>query len=316
MSELYRSRNKDELFISVIIPVFNDAKGLRNCLQALSNQTYDKSMFEIIVVDNNSDEDIKSVVAQFKKAQYTHESQPGSYVARNKGIFVAKGEIIAFTDADCLPNADWIEKGVNKLLGTPNCGVVGGKIEVIFKNPGHPTAIELFDSITAFPQQHFIEKDNFSATANTFTFRSVINHVGDFNSKLKSNGDREWGNRVFSSNYKLVYADDTCVFHPARYSYAQMRKKYARLVGGQYDLQQNQNIYSLKLFVRSVIRDLKYLILQVLELLFAKKINSTVETKIHNTWHQIQLTRLILFIRYVMVTERIRLHFGGQSQRG
>ncbi len=194
--------------------------------------------------------------------------------------------------------------------------MVGGKIEVIFKNPSHPTAVELFDSITAFPQKHFVEKDNFSATANAFTFRSVINHVGDFNSKLKSNGDREWGNRVFSSNYKLVYADDTRVFHPARYSYTQMRKKYARLVGGQYDLQQNQNTYSLSLFIRSVLKDLKYSIIQVLELLFTKKINSATDTKIHNTWHQIQLTRLIIFIRYVMVAERIRLHFGGQSQRG
>lgn len=312
-TELYKE--KSEFLVSVIIPVFNDVTGLNNCLQALNNQTYDKNIYEIVVVDNNSDEDIKSIVDKFH-AHYAHEIQPGSYVARNKGISVAKGEIIAFTDADCIPSSDWLEKGVNKLLNTPDCGLVGGKIEVTFKNPAQPTAVELFDSITAFPQQHFIEKDNFSATANAFTFRSVIEDVGCFNSKLKSNGDREWGNRVFSSNYKLIYADDACVFHPARNSYAQMRKKYARLVGGQYDLQQNQNIYSLKLFVRSVLRDLKYLIFQVLELLFAKKIHSVVDTRINNTWYQIQLTRLILFIRYVMVTERIRLHFGGQSQRG
>lgn len=57
-------------FVSVIVPVYNDARRLRICLEALENQKYPKSLYEIIVVDNASDEaeDIKGVVAQFSQA--------------------------------------------------------------------------------------------------------------------------------------------------------------------------------------------------------------------------------------------------------
>ncbi|MBE9213109.1 glycosyltransferase [Plectonema cf. radiosum LEGE 06105] len=302
-------------FVSVIIPVYNDSERLKLCLQALENQTYSKDLYEVIVVDNASTEDIKSVVNQFSQAKYTYENKPGSYVARNKGITISKGDIIAFTDADCIPSLDWIEKGTTKLLKTSNCGLVGGKIEVIFKNQTQPTIIELYDSITAFPQQYFIEKDKFGATANVFTFKSVIDSIGGFNNGLKSNGDREWGNRV-SFQYKLIYAEDTCVCHPARYTYTQMQKKYARLVGGQYDLQKKQNIYSFSLFAKYLIWDFMDSIEQSLRALFGKNIFKSSELRATDTLQKIELTKLILFIRYVMITERIRLHFGGESDRG
>ncbi|MBO1348747.1 MAG: glycosyltransferase family 2 protein [Hormoscilla sp. GUM202] len=102
------------MLVSVIIPVYNDAEPLRTCLECLENQTYPKESYEVIVVDNASQSDTASVVNEFSQAMITYEKKPGSYAARNKGISVAKGEIIAFTDADCIPAADWIEKGVEK----------------------------------------------------------------------------------------------------------------------------------------------------------------------------------------------------------
>ncbi|HAA30818.1 MAG TPA: glycosyl transferase family 2, partial [Cyanobacteria bacterium UBA8553] len=74
-------------FVSVIVPVFNDAKRLKICLDALEHQTYPKHLYEVIVVDNGSDknEDIEGVVAQFGQAIASYESIPGSYAARNKG---------------------------------------------------------------------------------------------------------------------------------------------------------------------------------------------------------------------------------------
>ena len=108
--------NLSNLFVSVIIPVYNDSERLKLCLEALENQTYSKDLYEVIVVDNASEEDIKSIVGQFSQAKYTYESQSGSYVARNKGISIARGEILAFTDSDCIPASDWIEKGVANLF--------------------------------------------------------------------------------------------------------------------------------------------------------------------------------------------------------
>ncbi|NJP21006.1 MAG: glycosyltransferase family 2 protein [Hydrococcus sp. CRU_1_1] len=78
---------------------------------------------------------MKEVVAQFSQAFVTYESFPSSFAARNQGISLAKGDIIAFTDADCIPAIDWIEKGVKNLLFTFNCGLVAGKIEVFSRIP-------------------------------------------------------------------------------------------------------------------------------------------------------------------------------------
>ena len=82
-----------DYFVSVIIPVYNDAERLKKCLLALEKQTYPQAQYEVIVVDNASEENIKDVVSQFPQARLTFENSPGSYAARNQGISIAKGEL-------------------------------------------------------------------------------------------------------------------------------------------------------------------------------------------------------------------------------
>ena len=225
-------------FVSVIVPVFNDAERLKTCLDALEAQTYPKSLYEVIVVDNASDEgqNIKGVVAQFSQAIAAFESQPGSYAARNQGISLAKGEVIAFTDADCIPCHQWIEAGVNCLQDL-NCGLVAGEIEIFFKDPSRPTPVELYESIAAFHQKQWLEQEHFGATANLFTWKKVLDRVGKFDATLKSAGDREWGNRVATFGYEQSYSSDAYVAHPARSSLKQVYLKNMRIIGGLYDLQ-------------------------------------------------------------------------------
>ena len=108
---------------------------------------------------------------------------PGSYAARNRGIEVAEGEVLAFTDADCVPAADWIEAGVAALRSQPNCGLAAGAIEVVMGNPQHP--VELFESVMALSQQKFVAQDHYGATANVFTWATVFEQVGRFNPSAK-----------------------------------------------------------------------------------------------------------------------------------
>ena len=295
-------------FISVIIPVFNDSESLQKCLKALENQTYSKSLYEVIVVDNGSDEDVKSVVCQFGQAFAAYESQPGSYAARNKGLSLAKGEIIAFTDADCIPNHDWLEKGVAKLLKFSNCGLVAGKIELFFKNQDQPTAAELYDSIMMnFRQDEDIEKRKFGATANLFTFKSVIDNVGYFDDRLKSNGDLEWGHRVLLAGYKQIYADDACVAHPARYSLEQTYKRAVRIIGGRYSLKKKEG-YSNKEFVREI----------AIGVLPPFRLYSRVwsDKRLKGSKQKIQVILVTVFVKYAEVFEQIRLQLGGRATRG
>lgn len=299
-------------FVSVIVPVFNDAKRLVICLQALENQTYSKKIYEVIVVDNASDEDqdVKGVVAQFGQAIATEESFPGSYAARNKGISLAKGEVIAFTDADCIPAPNWIENGVRNLLQVLNCGLVAGKIEIFFKDPSHTTPVELYESITAFPQEKLLFKQKGGATANIFTFKNVIQQVGLFNPNLKSNGDLEWGQRVYASGYQQIYADDTCVAHPARSSFEELYKRTIRLVGGVYDLQRRTEYSNLKqntIFFGSLIKNL------VPPLMFV--FNALFDFRLKRFEQKVKVSYVMFFVRYISAWEIIRLRLGGESSR-
>ncbi len=237
-----------EPFVSVIIPVYNDAEPLKLCLQALENQTYPQDLYEVIIVDNGSDttQNIKELVSHFSQGKTIYENFPGSYAARNKGLSQARGEIIAFTDADCIPDPNWIQNGVRKLLEVPNCGLVAGRIEIFFRDSHYPTAVELYESITAFNQEHFLKNSQFGATANIFTFKEVIENVGDFNKNLKSGGDVEWGRRVFAYGYHQVYAEDASIRHPARYSWQELSERTIRMAGGIYDRQTLKNISPIK----------------------------------------------------------------------
>ena len=229
-------------FVSVIIPVFNDAERLRICLTALEQQTYPRSSYEVIVVDNGSNkgQNISDLVAQFGQAKAAYESIIGSYAARNKGISLATGDVLAFTDADCIPALNWLENGVKTLLEQPDCGLVAGEVAIFFKDSTRPRVVELYEQVYAFPQKAFIEKHKFGVTANIFTFRVVMNHAGLFNASLKSGGDVDLGQRVLSLGYPQIYADNVCVAHPALYSWQQLYKKHLRIAGGLFDLQQKK----------------------------------------------------------------------------
>ena len=239
------------VFVSVVVPVYNDLERLRMCLEALANQTYPGNRYEIIVVNNDPSENIEPHIVHFDNVRVICESHRGSYAARNKGILDAKGAVVAFTDSDCIPSRDWIENGVKNLLGQQNVGLVAGRIEVLVSDPENPTAIELYEQVTAFQQQKYIEKFRFGATANLFTFKHIIEEVGCFNDKLLSSGDFEWGNRVFAAGHKQIFAHDACVLHPARKTFRQRFKKRMRIIRGKYESASLG--FSLRVFVRRLV---------------------------------------------------------------
>jgi glycosyltransferase involved in cell wall biosynthesis len=302
--------NSQSLFVSVIVPAYNDSDRLQICLQALENQTYPQCLYEVVVVDNASDDgsDVKGVVERYNRCIYSYESHPGSYAARNKGISLAKSEIIAFTDADCIPSTDWIAQGVRYLQEYPNCGLIAGKIEIFFKDPAKLTPVELYESLMALPQQEFLEKHRYGATANVFTTRKTIENVGVFDAKLKSSGDVEWGQRVYAAGYQQVYAENVRVAHPARSSFRELYKRTIRHAGGVYDLYERQS------FIKGNHLLLKYLCFNLMPpLMFA--FNTFLNPKLKNWQQKTQVTLMLFWIRYVTVWELCRLKMGGISSR-
>ena len=294
-------------FVSVIIPVFNDADRLKTCLQALEHQTYPKHLYEVIVVDNASQVDLKSVVSQFSKAKYLYEGQQGSYAARNKGISIAQGEVFAFTDSDCIPAPDWIENGVAALLNDPNCGIVGGQIKLFFKNPQKLTAVELYESLTAFPQKRHIERNNFTPTANLFTFKSIFDEVGTFNQNLKSNGDREWCQLVHRHGYSINYDENTVIRHPARFSFKQIYQRYLRMAGGRADAYRDK--YSNASFVFKIVKDVFESFLQT-----PKDILVVFLKGRYSAPQRVKILSVLLALKWALNWEKMRVAMGGTSK--
>ena len=114
--------------LSVVIPVFNSAKYLVRCLDALEGQDYPAESFEVIVVDNNSTDDSVAIVRRHQGVRLLRESKQCSYSARNTGVRAASGEVIAFLDPDCLPVPGWLA-AIARAIETPRRGIVLGKRE-------------------------------------------------------------------------------------------------------------------------------------------------------------------------------------------
>jgi glycosyltransferase involved in cell wall biosynthesis len=289
--------------VSVVVPFYRHYATLPACLASLENQTYERSAYEVIVV-NNSDED-EPRTAWSSSVRLCHEPQPGSYAARNRGISNARGEIVTFTDADCLPNPNWIRAGVECLLNCGEPAIVGGRVAFFYRAGSRPTMFELYDATLYFRQEFYIRKDHFGATANLFVPRSVFERVGVFNPALKSSGDLEWGQRAHAQRIKALYCSDAVVEHPARRSFTALVRKARRLAGGVADLRPKSN--------RGMTRVL---------LDFADELSTA-----RGHWKVIRgrascsfvkagvLGTLLWTITLIRVYERLRLFLGGTSRR-
>ncbi|SFH35796.1 glycosyltransferase [Modicisalibacter xianhensis] len=214
-------------FVSVIIPVYRDWHKAEQCLDALSLQTYPRDRYEIIVVDN--DEKSANYRPDFP-CQVIQEPKPGSYAARNAALQIAKGDILAFTDADCLPDKHWLEAAVH-CLDERKVDRVAGHVEVFFPSSGYNLA-HTYEKAFAFDQKGYAA-DGHSVTANLVTYRRVFDQVGHFNQEMMSGGDFEWNRRATQRGFSLHYCEDSIVYHPARASMEEVRKKALRVAGGE-----------------------------------------------------------------------------------
>jgi len=99
-----------EIDISVVVPFYNAGRYIERCIKGLLAQSYPSTRYEIIMIDNNSTDGSAELVRKYSPIRLLVEPKQGSYAARNRGAAAAKRAIIAFTDADCVPAADWLER--------------------------------------------------------------------------------------------------------------------------------------------------------------------------------------------------------------
>jgi len=199
--------------VSVIVPFFGDElRRLQRLLDSLAQQDYPGPV-ELIVVDNN---ERPLVPAAAIRGRLLHEPEPGSYVARNTALRVASGEIVAFTDSDCVCTPQWLSRGVAELLRSPAVGVVGGGVLPLTAGGSGPSLTERYDAFFHMRQAHYVTNMGFAATANCITRRSLFDEVGNFDTRFRSGGDRAWCGKVLEAGYTLAYCAEAAVLHDAR----------------------------------------------------------------------------------------------------
>ena len=231
----------DELpFVSVIVPVYNDAAGLTDTIDSLVVQQYPQSSFEIVVVDNNSTDDTLTV-ARSKADEHAglvrvvrETTVQSSYAARNTGIEASIGDVLAFVDADVIADPDWLAAGV-RAIRTNTAEYVGCRVDVRCEES---TLAGRYNAATGFPVERYVTEGSFAPTCALFVTRSVIDDVGVFDGGLRSGGDVEFGRRVAASGRQLQYAPDARVEHPARTTLRSLLAKYVRV--GRGNIQQRR----------------------------------------------------------------------------
>lgn len=223
-------------YVSIIIPVYNDASGLRQTLDSLLAQDYTEAPYEIVIVDNNSDDDSPNL-ARLYESEFpdlirfqTEEEIQSSYAARNRGIKSAAGTILAFIDSDMTVEKSWLQSAVGYMV-EHNSVYLTGAVEIV-PNDEKESLVAKFNRLREFPMKMYVERFHFGGAGCIFVKKEIFDKLGRFEQRLISGGDREFGNRVFDAGYRLDYCDEVRYFHPVRSSLRSNLKKAFRVGRG------------------------------------------------------------------------------------
>jgi glycosyltransferase involved in cell wall biosynthesis len=201
--------------VSVIVPTYKRPSLLKRCIEALISQDFPENQYEIIIVTDGIDEDTNQMLAQSGLFDffnnifcYSLPFKKGPAAARNAGWRIAKGDLILFTDDDCIPDFNWIKNLYNafEFYGYPAIALTG---KVIVPLPASPTDFELNTAN--------LEKAEF-VTANcacTKTSLEIVNGFDEaFTMAWREDSDLEF--KFLKEDIPIKKIEEAVVVHPAR----------------------------------------------------------------------------------------------------
>jgi O-antigen biosynthesis protein len=211
-----RPRQEGDLpLVSVIVPVLDGEAVIGDCLAALLAMDYPSDRREIVVVDNGSIDRTAEVVGRHP-VRYVHESERGPARARNAGIVASDGEVVAFTDSDCLATSGWLREIVAAL----DEDGVGGVAGEILPYPPRTAAERYAARLRHLSPQRYLARPimPFAVTANLAFPRAVMDRVGRFDPHAPRGGEStDYCTRFFrATGLELRFAPRAAVFHRHR----------------------------------------------------------------------------------------------------
>jgi glycosyltransferase involved in cell wall biosynthesis len=198
--------------VSVIVPARNSLAHVQVLVEALVVQTVPTTEFELVLADDGStDGTLEWLEAQRSPWIRVVPGPPlNSYAARNRAVAASRGAVLAFCDADCVPEHDWLERGLEAL---EEADVVAGRVRFIV--PKRRTVWTLLDMDSS--KDHEREVRNATAeTANLVLRRTLYDRVGGFEEEIPEFGDFDFVQRAVANGATLAFGDDVVVWHPTR----------------------------------------------------------------------------------------------------
>lgn len=198
--------------VSVIIPAYNAASTLHQCLKALREQTIPEVTYEIIVVDDASIDETNSIAHEFPNIRILSVAHQGPAAARNFGAQNARGAILLFTDADCMPLNNWIEMMTVPFEDNQIVGVKGAYFSKQTSLVARFVQAEYEDKYDRMKKEKFIDFiDTYSAGYRKETFLQN----GGFDSSFSTSSveDQEFSFRLAKRGYKMVFIPQARVIH-------------------------------------------------------------------------------------------------------
>jgi len=216
--------------ISAVISTYNRERFLPELFDSIQKQSLDSTLFEIIIVDNNSPGNTKELTEEFKgknsfSVRYFLELQQGLSYARNRGIKEAKGDVIIFVDDDAILDEKYFEKLDFYFRTEKESMAIGSKIFLKYESPKPPLwENKYLNSLHAYfnlgNKKKYFGKSNYPIGTNMSFRKEVFEKIGDFNvslgrvkSGLGGGEEKDIFMRMYANNMNVLYVPDAIVHH-------------------------------------------------------------------------------------------------------
>ncbi len=234
----------DRPFVSVIIPTYNRSGLLRQTVESFLQQTYPRSRWELILVDNASTDDTSKVIDEIashsNNVRALSEKRRGAHHARNSGALAARGDVLYFTDDDMIAEPDLIEKILTGFVEGSNVGSVTGRVLPRWDTEPPAWVLKycrnaLLSLLDLGPQLQVSDDDPGVFSCHQAVLRAAFMKAGGFNPDTNAGeftGDNETGLnlKIKALGYRFAYVGESVTHHmipPSRLTQAYLNSRFA-----------------------------------------------------------------------------------------
>ncbi len=219
--------------VSIIIPAYNEEKVIGACLDSIAKLDYPDDLLDVIVIDDGSTDRTAEIISGYRSVKVIKGIHKGPSAARNLALKQAKGDYVAFTDADCVVSSEWIKRLLKGFISDKVAGV--GGIQVPAKGESEfavavNRVLGAFGFIAGYSRVNKTSTNvDHNASCNVIYKKHVIEQVGGFDEALWPGEDVDLDRKMIMAGYTLRQDPGVSVEHyrPSTMSqYRNMMYKY------------------------------------------------------------------------------------------